>query len=193
MRITQIFTQLIQRHIRVLLLQSNLHAPSLPKIIMVGLAGIYLIGLLSVVELSQRPFWLIAILPFALQPLLIFVTQRRIHSTFIESLAPLTIAYFIAVVRVLLAVGDRLQNHTTGSLTVPEPWGQRLDLNVAMLICGIWVLLAQLPLTAQAFGKSRKWQWQAVAIMLFAASVLWAGRVYLTIRAHGATASDPFA
>ncbi len=188
-----IFTQLIQRHIRALLMQSDVDALSLSMIVTVGLGGLYLIGLLGVVELSQRPFWLITILLFALQPLVIYVKQRRIHSAFIESLAPLTIVYLMAGVRVLLAVSERLQHHTTDSLTVPEPWGQRLDLNVAMLICGVWVLLAQLPLTAQAFGKSQKWLWQAAAIMLFAASVLWAGRVYLTIRAHGATASDPFA
>lgn len=188
-----IFTQLIQRHVRVILLQSNLDAPSLPRIVTVGLGGLYLMGLLGVVELSQRPIWLMAGLLFALQPLLIYAKRRRIHSTFIESLAPLTIVYLMAGMRVLLAVSDRLQNQTTGSLTVPEPWGQRLDLNVAMLICGVWVLLAQLPLTAQAFGKSQKWLWQAAAVVLIGTAILWAGRVYLTIRAHGATASDPFA
>ncbi|MBZ0317637.1 MAG: glycosyltransferase family 39 protein [Anaerolineae bacterium] len=188
-----IFTQLIQRHIRALLLQSNLHAPSIPKIIMGGLVGMYLIGLLGVVELSRRPFWLITILLFALQPLVIYVKQRRIQGAFIESLAPLTIVYLMAAVRVFLAVSEHLQNHSTGSLTVPEPWGQRLDLNVAMVICGVWVLLAQLPLTAQALGKPRKWLWQAAAVVLIGTAILWAGRVYLTIRAHGATASDPFA
>lgn len=188
-----IFTQLIQQHFRAMLLQSSLMTRSLPKIVTGGLGGLYLIGLLGVVELSQRPIWLIAGLLFGLQPLVIYVKQRRIHNAFIESLAPLSIVYLMAGVRVLLAVSERLQHHTTDSLTVPEPWGQRLDLNVAMLICGVWVLLAQLPLTAQAFGKSQKWLWQAAAIMLFAVSVLWAGRVYLTIRAHGATASDPFA
>ncbi|MCQ3929759.1 MAG: hypothetical protein DPW16_04815 [Chloroflexi bacterium] len=187
------FTQLIQRHVRAILLQSNLDAPSLPKIVTVGLGGLYLVGLLGVVELSQRPIWLIAILLFALQPLMIYAKQRRIHSALIESLAPLTIVYLMAGARVLLAIIERLQNHTTGSLTVPEPWGQRLDLNVAMVICGVWVLLAQLPLTAQAFGKSQKWLWQTAAIVLIGTAILWAGRVYLTIRAHGATASDPFA
>lgn len=185
--------RLIQRHIRALLLQSNLDAPPLPKWILWGLGGMYLIGLLGVVELSQRPIWLIAGLVFCIQPLAVYLRRRIIHSAFIESLAPLSIVYWVAGVRVLLALNERLQNNTTGSLTVPEPWGQRLDLNVAMVICGIWVLLAQLPLTGQALGKSQKWLWQTVAIILFGVSALWAGRVYLTIRAHGATASDPFA
>ncbi len=192
-KMTRFFTQLIQRHVRAFLLQANLETSSQSKIVIWGLAVIYLVGLLGVAKLSQHPIWLIIGFLFALQPLLIYSKRRIMHSTLIESLAPLTIVYLIAAVRVLLAISERLQNDTTDSLSVPEPWGQRLDLNVAMVICGVWVILAQLPLIAQAFGKSQKWLWHTVGIILIGTSILWAGRVYLTIRAQGATASDPFA
>ncbi len=190
---TQMFTLLIQRHMRALLLRADLEGASLPKFVIWGLAVLYLIGLLGVAKLSQHPIWLIVGFLFTLQPLLIYSRRRIIPSAFIESLAPLAIVYLMAAARAFLAISERLQHNTSGSLTVPEPWGQRLDLNVAMVICGVWVILAQLPLTAQALGKPQKWLWQTVGIILIGTSILWAGRVYLTIRAQGATASDPFA
>src|SRR5512145_3078500 len=104
----QLIKQLVQRHIRALLLQGDLNAPSLPNFVIWGLSGLYLIGLLGIVELSQRPIWLVAGFLFAVQPLLIYIKRRGIHSALIESLAPLAIVYLLAVARVLLAVNERL-------------------------------------------------------------------------------------
>jgi hypothetical protein len=187
-----IFLGLIERHLGALILRPPLKNPLIPTEISRVIGVLHIIGLLAVVELSQRPIWLTALMIFAIQPLLVYKQHRRF--TFpIESLAPLILVYLMAVVRVVLAMVEQTQGSTSGTLVVPEPWGQRLDLNVAMIICSVWVVLAQLPFTATALEKSTKWIWQAAGIILIIGTTLCAGRIYFSIRTHGTTASDPFA
>lgn len=187
-----VFLGLIERHLGALILRPLLKNLSIPTEISRVIGVLHVIGLLAVVELSQRPIWLAVILIFAIQPLLIYKQRRRF--TFpMESLAPLIFVYLMAVLRVALAMMERTQGSTAGTLVVPAPWGQRLDLNVAMIICSAWVVLAQLPFTAAALEKSTKWIWQGAGIILIIGATLCAGRIYFSIRTHGTTASDPFA
>ena len=54
--------------------------------------------------------------------------RLRIRYLLSESLAPLSIAYGVLGLRLLVAIVARSQGLTSGPLTVPAPWGETLNL-----------------------------------------------------------------
>ncbi|MGC9356866.1 MAG: hypothetical protein ACP5GX_03325, partial [Anaerolineae bacterium] len=117
---------------------------------------LHLLGMGAIVRLTHRPVWLLLPVVLLIQPLLVSLRRRRPH-LLAASFAPLVLPYTVLALRLGIALVARAQGLTTGSLTVPEPWPKFLDLDRATLFGGIWVLLAQSSVTAQAWERPVQW------------------------------------
>ncbi len=143
---------LVVQHGRALILNLSLHeSPTSLPLTLLLLAG-HALGLLAVVRLTHRPLWLAWAVLLFLQPLLVSLRTRR-WQLLLASFAPLILPYAVLALRLLVAALARTQGLTVGALTVPEPWGELLNLNAAMLLAGLWVLLAQVGPTVQTWGR----------------------------------------
>ena len=181
---------LLARHWRALSLRLQLHDPPLAARLSWALLLLHLVGLLAIVRLTHRPAWLALVAVLGLQPLLV-AWKRREWQPCPECLAPLGLAYAVLVLRLMVAVVARLQGLTSGPLSVPEPWGSVLDLNLATAVAGLWALQAQVGLTAQVFGY-RVWG-QALAACLALPALVWSLVTYPALATRGVTGSDPYA
>jgi hypothetical protein len=110
------------------------------------------------------------------------------HSAF--TLTPLALAYLVALLRVVVAVADRLSAVSFLSpfpffpLVVPPPWGDWLNMNWAFALGALWAAAGRLP-------ASRRMP--AAAAGLTALAFGWAGFVYFRSAPAGVTGSDPYA
>ena len=190
--ITQInLRELALRHWNALSLDLHLEDRPLTVRRSLALFAAHLLGLLAVVRLTHQPLWL-ALFPILLiQPLFVSLWLKRRY-LIPESFAPLIIAYAVVALRLLVACVARVQGLTSGPLVVPEPWGGLLNLHVATGLSGLWALMAQAGLTAEALG--RRVHGKAILGCALAVSTLaWAGVTYFTVRTKGVTGSDPYA
>ena len=183
--------ELATRHCRALSLGLRLEDRTLALRYVLALYALHLLGLLAVVRFTHQLFWLALIPILLIQPLGISLRTRRPYAL-AESLAPLFIAYLVLGLRLLIALVARFQGLTSGSLTVPEPWGGMLNLNIAAGLCGVWVLMAQAGPTTQTFGRRVHWT-RVVGLALGVSTLAWALVSYLAVRTHGVTGSDPYA
>lgn len=179
------------RHLSAYSLNLHLQDRGLPAPYVYALLAFHFLGTLAIVRLTHQPLWLVLIPVLLIQPLAVSWRLKRAYLP-PESLAPMGIAYGVLLLRLLIAVMARFQGLTTGPLTVPEPWGGWLNLNLATGLGGLWALMAQAGPTAEAFGRRLGWKtllgW-VVAVL----SLAWAALTYLKIRTHGVTGSDPYA
>jgi hypothetical protein len=135
------------------------------------LLSLHLLGLLTIVRLTHQPLWL-------LLPAGLLLLRWKKFYFLPESLAPMGLAYGVLLARLGVALVARLM----GLSGVPEPFGTWLDLNLFTAISGCWALLLQ----TQAGGAFSPGQ--LIALL----TVLWADVTYLTLRARGVTAVDPY-
>jgi len=183
--------ELAARHWQALSLGLSLEDQTLPVRYVLALYALYLLGLLAVVRFTHQLFWLALIPALLIQPLGISLRTKRPYAL-AESLSPLFIAYLVLGLRLLIALVARVQGLTSGSLTVPGPWGGMLNLNIAVGLCGAWALMAQAGPTTEAFGRRAHWA-RVVGLALGVSTLAWAAVSYLAVRTHGVTGSDPYA
>jgi len=183
--------ELVTPHWRAFSLDIHLEDQSLPTPYSIALYAVHLLGLLAIVRLTHEPLWLTLIPVLLAQPLAISL-RLKARYWLPGSLAPLFIAYAMLVLRVLIAAAARLQGLTSGSLVVPQPWGDVLNLNLATGVCAIWALMAQTGPTTEAFGRRAHWT-RILGSALALLTLGWAAVAYLTVRTHGVTGSDPYA
>ena len=181
---------LVKRHWQALSLSLQLHDPPLSARLTWGLCLVHLVGLIAVARLTHQPLWLGLVGVLGLQPLVI-AWKRRAWLARPEALAPLGLAYLVLGLRVALALAARLQGLTSGPLSVPEPWGSYLDLNLATAVAGLWALQAQAGLTVQVFGY-RAWG-QVLAACIALPALAWSLVSYPALATRGVTGSDPYA
>ncbi len=179
------------RHGRAFSLGLRLGDRPLPARPAFALLILHLLGLLAIVRLTHQMLWLVWVPVLLIQPLALSWRLKRRY-LLPESLAPLGIAYGVLILRVLIAVAARAQGLTSGPLTVPAPWGETLNLNLAIGLSGLWALMAQTCPTSEAFGR-RVYPVTLVGVVLGMLSLFWAIITYLTIRSVGVTGSDPYA
>jgi hypothetical protein len=184
-------TELAESHWRALSLSLYLKDRPLPRGYDLILYAFHLLGLLAVVRLTHQVLWLALVPVLLIQPVVIFLRQRKPHPL-AESLAPLFIAYTVLALRLLIALVARVQGLTSGSLLVPEPWGRMLNLNIATGLCAAWTLMAQAGPTTEAFGRRAGWA-RILGTTLTLLTLVWAGVAYLAVRTQGVTGSDPYA
>jgi hypothetical protein len=183
--------EFVLRHGRAFSLGLRFGDRPLPSRLSSALLLLHLLGLLAVVRLTHQALWLAWVPILLIQPLVVSVRLKRPY-LLAESLAPLSIAYGVLGLRLLVAIVARSQGLTSGPLTLPVPWGAVLNLNVAIGLSGLWACMAQADPASQAFGKYLH-PATLVGIVLAAVSLAWAAVTYLTIRTMGVTASDPYA
>ena len=178
------------RHWRALCLDLRPDDPPFPLSLTLGLFGLQLAGVLALVRIGHRPVWLGICLGLLVLPLVLSWRFHRQH-LIPESLAPLAVAYALLAARLGLALAARF-HAPSGPLRVPEPWGTRLDLDLALAFAVAWALVTQAGGLLRAFGYRLRWPavFGAAALML---AVAWSGVTYVRIAAHGVTASDPYA
>src|SRR5712691_4151492 len=154
-----------------------------------GLFAIHLIGVAAIARLTRQPLWLGAFVVLLVLPV---VTSRLGRKTLVlpETLTPHFLAYALAILRIAIAAAARLSTST--ALEVPEPWATWLDLNLTMVVCSAWVLLAQLDAVARALARPLPWR-RSLGSVFLGLTLGWALFAYASKRTHGATASDPFA
>ncbi len=181
---------LAARHWRALCLDLRPDDPPFPPGLTLGLIGLHLAGVLALVRIGHRPIWLAAWAGLLLLPLLGSWRLRRL-CLMPESLAPLAVPYVILAVRLALALAARMHG-VSGPLHVPEPWGMRLDLDLALALAVPWTLITQAGALLRALG--RRVDWPALfgggALVL---ALAWSGVTYARSAARGVTASDPYA
>lgn len=183
--------ELAVSHWRALSLSLYLKDRPLPQGYAFILYAFHLLGLLAIVRLTHQPLWLALVPALLIQPVAIFLRLRKPHPL-PESLAPLFIAYSVLTLRLLVALAARVQDVTSGSLLVPEPWGTMLNLNITTGLGAAWVLMAQAGPTTEAFGRRASWtRILGTGLALF--TLVWAGVAYLAVRTQGVTGSDPYA
>ncbi len=163
----------------------------MPLRYVIVLGAVHLLGLLAIVRLSHQPLWLVLILVLLIQPLAISLRLKKAYPL-PESLAPFFFAYAVLILRLLIAVVARILGLTSGSLVVPQPWGGVLNLNVITGLCAVWALMTQAGPTTEAFGR-RTQRVCILGLALVVLTLVWAAVVYLTVRTHGVTGSDPYA
>jgi hypothetical protein len=183
--------ELALRHWRALSLDLRLEDRPIPLPITLALYVTHFLGLLAIIRLTHQSFWLLLIPALLFQPFVVSVRLGRVH-LLPESLAPLIFAYGVLFLRILVAILARLQGLTSGPLTVPEPWGLWLNLNVVIALSGLWVLLAQAGPMAEAFGRRVDWK-ILLGCTLAVLTLAWATISYLSVRTQGVTGSDPYA
>ncbi len=183
--------ELAARHWRALSL--GLHLKDRPPSLRSSLAlyTIHFLGLLAVVRITHQPLWLGLIPVLLIQPLAV---SWRLKSRYLlpESLAPLVFAYGVLFLRLFIALVARIQGLTAGSLSVPDPWGAWLNLNIVTGLSGLWALMAQAGLSTDALGRRIHWK-TMLGCVLALLSLGWSAITYLTIRSAGVTGSDPYA
>ena len=135
------------RHWRALFLGLRLQSQRVSLKSSLVLYIIHFLGLSAIVRLTHQPFWFLLAVVLLIQPIVIFLKLKRWYF-FPESLAPFSIAYIVLFLRLLVAFTAR----TSGPLTVPEPWGGLLNLNLATTLSLLWALLAQAGPCMEALG-----------------------------------------
>ncbi|MBI3760320.1 MAG: hypothetical protein HY260_00455 [Chloroflexi bacterium] len=99
-------------------------------------------------------------------------------------LTPLALAYLVAALRLLIAFTVRVRGAGIGSLLVPQPWGDWLNLDWAFAFGAIWAVAIRLPAL---------WRGTAATLALSALAFGWSGYVYFHSAPSGVTGSDPYA
>ena len=154
--------------------------------------GCHLAGLLAIVRLTHRPIWFALVVLLLLQPLIVSLKTRKPYFL-VASLTPLVIAYAVLLLRIMIASLYRLQSGIPGPLTVPQPWGNLLNLNLATIVSVLWALLSQTRVTLDVV-KKRDVHWLVViGYSMLGLSILWSSLTYFLLRARGVTGSDPYA
>ena len=182
---------LAARHWSALCLDLRPDDPPFPRALTLGLLGLQLLGVLALVRIGHRPVWLTICAGLLLLPLLLSWKLRRLQ-LMPESLAPLAAAYALLAARLALALAARLHGSGLGPLRVPEPWGARLDLDLALAFGVLWALVTQAGVLLRAFNRRLRWPalFGAAALVL---ALAWSGVTYVRSAARGVTASDPYA
>jgi hypothetical protein len=179
------------RHWRALCLDLRPEDRPFPLGLTLGLLGLQLAGVLALVRLGHRPIWLAICAGLFFLPLLLSWKLRRLQ-LIPESLAPLAVPYALLAARLTLALAARLGGGAPGPLRVPEPWGARLDLDLALAFGVSWALVTQAGALLRASGHHLRWPalFGATALVL---ALAWSGVTYVRSAARGVTASDPYA
>ena len=174
--------RLLDQHARALALDLHLNEEELPRAWLLALIVLHVLGLLAVARLTRQPWWLLLIPVLALQPMLVLVRRRRRWAACVPSLAPLGLAYLVALIRL---VGRRI---------VPgwAPTAGWLNLDYVLVLAGLWTLTAQAGLTAQAWRCTLA-PGSLLGVAFLVLALIWSVVTGLTLHTHGVTGTDPYA
>ncbi len=183
---------LLTRHWSVLKLQLQPSTERIAQWMQISLCLTHILGWLAIVRLSHNVYWW-ALLPLLLLiPVSILIRTRQTYA-WLETLAPLFATYGVIGIRLGLAVVYRLQGQ---EFVLEPPLFNILNINTWALIGLIWTLAGQMGL-ASHFFLARPLDFQRTVKffsgILLMGTLMWAVGTYFTIRAHGVTASDPYA
>lgn len=154
---------------------------------------LHLLGVLAIARLSHEWLWLGLPLIWFVIPAYISMRQAAIR-LYIETLTPMFVAYGVISVRILLVTMSRLYI-VASSATDFDRYGVVLDITTATIVSLLWIVAIQIVALARYYHVEITWQrglhW--LAYVLLVVTAIWSIWAYLATRAHGVTASDPYA
>src|SRR5258706_10138329 len=133
---------LITPFFNALTLRSSLAEPPLSVWLTLGALVAHGVGVLAIVRLTHQAIWLgLPLLWFAI-PILTWLKIGKFNLR-VETFTPMILAYGVLGLRLAIASVARMQGEVGGELTLPQPYGNLLDMPTFIGLSVAWVWAAQ--------------------------------------------------
>jgi hypothetical protein len=173
--------ELLVGHLNALALRPHAGNRRMATPVALALAAAHLLGLVTLARLTRQPWWLLLAPLLTLQPGLAALRRRAVAPQ-ILALAPLGLAYALALIR------------TVGRRIAPgwAPTAGWLNLDYGLLLAGIWALLSQAAATMQSRERPVA-PASVLGVGLLVLSLGWTAWAGTTLHTRGVTGTDPYA